>query len=160
MAVEDGELSSESLTAYKAMKEEEQREFRQAQQVVEANKAKAVNDISTFGSLINTNITTNEGIGIVIPATEKEKFNAHVRGKIHYDDGKFYAIQEVNETNLPKILEAELFQFLGGDLKKLVSRKATTVATQRTIRRIAKDNTTTKGSESHSSKPATLGSIL
>lgn len=160
IAIEDGELSKEADAAYVQMKADEDKEFQNAQRIANEKKTRETNDITTFGSLINTSIETNEGIGFQIPQADKERFNQHLKSKIHYEDGNFYIVQNVDQKNINKVIEAELFQFLGGDLNKLVTRKATTIATRRIITKAAHDNKAPTGGNGNPSGIKTLGDII
>jgi len=100
----------------------------------------------------------------VIPEASKAAFHQFIKENIRYDNGNFYIVNEIGKDlkNLVKLVESQYFQYLGGDVSKLVQKKAGTVATQRLRTAISKDknsNTRNSAEQNNNRQYVPLGEI-
>ena len=137
-AIEDGNLAIEAETAYIEIKQRENDDFARADTLNKQQIAKQEKDLSELDTVVNSVITSGDGLKLVIPEADKQRFAQSFKNLVHYDNGEFFLLKPLSEKNLSKVMEAELFEYLGGDLKKLVERKATTLNAKRVLGRITK----------------------
>ena len=137
-AIEDGQLAIEAETAYIEIKQRENDDFARADTLNKQQIAKQEKDLSELDTVVNSVITSGDGLKLVIPEADKQRFAQSFKNLVHYDNGEFFLLKPLSEKNLSKVMEAELFEYLGGDLKKLVERKATTLNAKRVLGRITK----------------------
>lgn len=127
LAIKEGELSAEAKAAYTEMKDREAKEFEEINKKTEERNRKQKDDITSFGTMVATEIEKGENLKFVIPEADKPKFLQAVKDNIMYENGQFYIVKPVNKENLSETLQTELFGYLKGDLKKLIERQAKTL---------------------------------
>lgn len=114
--------------------------------------------------LVNTikNVIEKE-VGFVVPETKKQEVLNYIQERIRYDEGKFYIVNEVNDSSLKTLLESQVFNYFQGDLKKIVTRQAKTIATQALRLNIENSKSTqqgTDGTKNTGGKPLTLMDVF
>jgi hypothetical protein len=157
-AIEDGNLVIEAEAAYTEIKKRETDDFERADALNKTQIAKEKKDLETLDTVVNSVITSGDGLKLVIPEADKQKFASSFKNLIHYDNGELFLLKPFSEKNLNKVMEAELFDYLGGDLRKLVERKATTLNAKRVLGRINKGAPPKGGHTPNSSM--TLGDVF
>ncbi len=72
-------------------------------------------------------------LGFVIPEADKTKLGEYFQDNLIYDrpTGKFYLNKEVSGDDLKSVLEGLTFLYYGGNLDKVLQKKAASVAAQR-----------------------------
>ena len=100
----------------------------------------------------------------IIPEASKAAFQEFMKSNIRHENGKFYIVNEIGNDyrNVKELVEAQYFQFVKGDLKKLVERKAKTLAVQRlkaNVKRAAGATVKGSGESTNKSEYIPLGEI-
>jgi len=159
VSIDSKELEQDAEVAFKELKEKDDNDFRIAQQRNEQIKEQENRELVALDTEINNLITSGEALKFAIPEATKAAFSQEFKKLIHYEDGEFYLVKPVRKESLPQILEAELFNHLKGDLKKLVERKAATVSARRTLNKAIDPKAPPKAG-SVGTQSSSLGSIL
>ena len=159
ISVDAGELEADAEQAWTEIKARETAEFEKADKNNTDRLTREKYELNAMDGVINSTIASAENLKFVIPDADKAGFSQAFKNLIHYEDGNFYLLKPLTKETIGQNLEAELFQYLGGDLTKLVERKATTVSSSRFIRK-AKATPGVPGSTSSSSGKLTLGQIV
>lgn len=159
LAAEEGTLEADAESAWNEIKDREEQEFRKAEALNAQRIEKEKKDLTKLDEEINKTILSGSSLKFIIPDAEKQNFSQAFKELVHYDNGQFYLVKPLSLESLGKNLEAELFNYLNGDLSKLVQRKAVTVTAKRTINRIKQQQQPVSGSGS-SRTAKTIGDII
>lgn len=103
--------------------------------------------------MIDTSVTANS-LRYVIPEAKQQDFLNFVKSKVQYgQDGNFYFTQPISQKELNTVLESMYIQYSGGNLKNIVEREATKLATNRLRATVNKDKANqTSSTDSKQSK--------
>jgi hypothetical protein len=93
--------------------------------------------------------TIKSDMKLVVPEAKQREFQQFVLDRVQHDGKKFFFVQEVGQ-DLNTALDALYLQYVKGDLKSLVEKRAQTKAVHRLGQRIKADATQTRGSASSS----------
>lgn len=132
-AIDSGELLADAEAAYKEIQDRDLKAAEDSAKVHEARVKQQRADISSFDGAINNTITTGKDLRFQIPAADQSKFAHAIKENIHYENGQFFLIKPLNKDNLAKVLDIELFGYLGGDLTKMIQKASNTANATRFI---------------------------
>lgn len=114
-------------------------------------------DIKAFDTTLQNVIAKGEELKFQIPEADKAAFVAAFKENLYYENGQMFLMKPVTRDALPKLLETELFAHLGGNLDKLIQKRATTVAGNRFIN---KNKATQRPINGAGGTPAATGKTL
>lgn len=102
-------------------------------------------------------------ISLIVPDSEKGAFKQYILDTLQMtDDGKFMIVQELNNDQLKQQIEALFFQYIKGDLNKVVQKKVKTETAHRLSVAASKTQTGTPkdaGVGNTAGKKLTLGDL-
>ena len=142
--VQDYEDKNELFAAAKEAqtelkKVEDERKATYAEQAKQA-QAQTVAEQETFISGVQDILESGAVGNFTLPKADKENFAKYALSNIrHLGDNKFALVKEITSDNINQILETEYFSHKGGDLGKLVARKAGTENVKRIRKNVKKD---------------------
>lgn len=159
-AADAGELAGDAEAAYNEIKKRDENIANSTLEQSNKRIARQKADIAALDSTVNSVITEGKELRFQIPDSEKGKFAQAFKANVHYEDGQFYYIKPLTREAIPKILETELFAYLGGDLGKMIQKAATTVSAQRFIKKVqAADADKNKNTQNTPTGGMTLGQL-
>lgn len=136
MAVKDNTLAAKAEAAWKLIDKAQKDQLSELQRETEKQEKLFNDNLAALTAGIANAIKTE--IGFVVPEAEQATFQQYVLDNMRYDNGKFYVVQEVGQSNLKTLMESLFFQHKKGDLRTLVTKQAATKAAQ-TLRLRLKD---------------------
>jgi hypothetical protein len=138
-AITNNKLLEKATASHKSIDEAQKSQLAQAEARQADEQKKFDTAVKTVTKQIETTITS--GISFVVPESKRNEFQQFVIDKLQYDQesGKFIMVQELDPTDLKKSMEAMLFQFMDGDLSKVVKQQAGKEAAHQLRLRIKKD---------------------
>lgn len=159
LAIKDKELFTLADKEYKDYKTAEKNELDTlTAQLAEDEKVQA-QKVQALETLLTNEINTNSTMKFIVPDTKKAEFTQYVTGKIQTAEGKFFAVQEITEKALPRLLEALYLQFANGEISGLVQRAAKTQNVRRLKLAVDKSKGTIKDQSQGAGGKPTLGEL-
>lgn len=128
-AIKDNTLGLKAAQVYKNIRESQARELVEAEEAAARQEAEFVQKCDATINTLNSNID-NGSMKFIVPDAKKVEFKQFVKDSLRHEDGKFYAVSEITGTP-QNVLEALYFQYIKGDLKSLIEKRAETKAVQR-----------------------------
>lgn len=130
-AVKDKTILEDADKEYQSRKVAQDKELANITKKLEQEQTQYAQKVAAFDKLLTDEISTNSTMKFIVPEAKKIEFTQYVRNQVQIADGKFYAVQEIEDKSLPRLLEALYLQFAGGNVKDLVIRQARTQNAQR-----------------------------
>lgn len=142
-AEKDGTLFAEADKEYQEQKTKDSALLNNMKAENERREQAYLTQVNAIEDKIDNIVFKNATERIVIPEAKKNEFANYLKGKLIHDDqsGQFIIGQRVTPENITGAIEALYFQFAGGDLDKLVTRKATTQIARGLGSKVAKART-------------------
>lgn len=129
-AIKDNKLIEKAEAAYTAIRADQENQLKQIEEANKQEHAAFVQRCASVTAALDNVVDAGE-LNFVIPETKKLAFKEFVSNSLRHEDGKFYAVSELDGKNTKEVMNALYFQFIKGDLNGLVTRKAETKAVQR-----------------------------
>ena len=117
-----------------ALQEESNRQAAAIKAVQDKSAAdNAVRDkqIKELTGYVNQVISTGRLDNIIIPEKDRIPFAQAVNSSIRFENGKFYAVTEVNPENATEVFKEKFFSYKKGNLTDLIDKAARTANTSR-----------------------------
>lgn len=128
--IKKNQLGEKALGIYDGILKDQQAELSR----IEVRNKQAAEQFDKIVKTVSTKVEQSlPNLGFVVPEARKTDFLKYVDDHMQYDrgTGKTYLVLDFDPENPKTHLEAMAFQFLGGDLNKIVQQKVTTKASQR-----------------------------
>lgn len=125
-ALKDKELLELADAAYKSRQAEQQKEIDAIAAKLKADNEEYDRKVAGLSKRLSDEITTNTSMNFLIPEAKKAQFSDFVRNRIQYLDGKFFAVQELDDKEFGRVLEGLYLQMVNGDISGLIKRAAQT----------------------------------
>jgi hypothetical protein len=135
-AVKDKKILELADKAYKQTETAQQQEIDRIAKQLEEQNAAYENSVKQLTTLLTEEISSNSSMKLLVPDAKKADFNNFVRKHIQSIDGGFYAVQQIDNKSLSRILDGLYLQFVNGDISGLIQRAAATQNTNRLKRAV------------------------
>lgn len=146
-AIDAGELKDDAKAAYKEISDRDKVIADKATKAHAETVKQSQNDLQALAGLVTQTLTDSKEFGYQVPDTEKANFENAFKGSIYYENGQFWLMKPITQQSLPKIMETELFGFLGGKLDKMIEKQATTISARKFINRARSGDIKPKGAD-------------
>lgn len=161
--IKDNVLKEKALEYYELKLEEDKKQVEQLEKLQEQEQLKFKTAVTNLTRSLEDTISSTD-MKFIIPEASKAAFQEFMKSNIRHENGKFYIVNEIGNDyrNVKELVEAQYFQFVKGDLKKLVERKAKTLAVQRlkaNVKRAAGATVKGSGESTNKSEYIPLGEI-
>lgn len=157
-SIDGGELKEDAKAAWKEISDRDKALAASTSQQHELSTKRQKADIDGFANTIAQVIKEGKDFNFTIPEADKAKFEAAFKQNLFYDNGQFYVMKAITRENLPKIMETELFGFVGGKLGSLIEKQATTLSARRFISKAKAAEDKSKGQQQQTTTK-TLGEL-
>lgn len=138
--IKDNLLSEKALKLYDQYHEEDQKQIKQMEARAAQDEQKFKQQLENFEKSVTDSIASR--VNLIIPEAKRSAFNSFIKENTRYADGEFFFVQPVKQESLDKQIEAMYFQFVKGDLKSLIAKKAKEETVQRLRTKLEKDKVT------------------
>lgn len=128
-AIANNNLKEKAVAVYNATQAAQVEQLRQVELQAAKEEQAYLDTCAAMETSINKAIDTNL-LNFNVPVAQKAGFKSFVKEALRYEDGKFWAVQEIG-TDMDKTLDALYFRYLKGNLNDLVEKRAGTKTVQR-----------------------------
>lgn len=143
-AVDAGELAADAEAAYKEIKDRDLKIADDAGKIHASRIKQQQADIASLDTVVNQLITDGKELRFQIPQADQVRFAQAFKENIHYENGQFFLIKPISKESLPKVMETELFSFLGSDLTKMIQKAALSNSATKFINKAKAGNETNR----------------
>lgn len=156
--IKNNQLRDRALKIYNEQEALDRQRLAQMEEQSRQSRDQFQRSIQDLNSTLDKTIKSE--MKVIVPESKQADFKKYVMDKVQHDGQKFFFVQEVGQ-DINTALDALYLQYVKGDLKSIVEKRAQSKAVQRLGQRVKSDRSKSSGSGDDSSSKGyvTLGEI-